>query len=73
MKLKLKLEGASRPYTPKDTDEVKCIVHHGVTTTWGALDAIQRLAVKEGIDTVSEHRCILVDQDCPSALLEDEP
>lgn len=54
----VKLEGQKKPYNPKDTDEVRCETHDFVTT-WGALDAIQRLAVEEGIDTVDEARCLL--------------
>lgn len=42
----------------KDDDEVVCKAH-GVKTTWGALDPIQRLAVEEGIDTVPELPCLL--------------
>ena len=54
----VRLEGQRKRYTPKDTDEVRCDVH-GVVTTWGALDGIQRLAVTEGIDTVPELQCLL--------------
>lgn len=54
----LKLEGRRKPYTPKDTDEVRCDVH-GIVTTWGELSPIQRLAVEEGLDTVPELACLL--------------
>jgi len=53
----IKVEGGKR-YTPKDTDEVKCL-EHNFTTTWGALDPIQQLAVQEGIDTLPDSECIL--------------
>jgi len=43
---------------PKDTDDVVCKTH-GVKTTWGVLDPIQRLAVENGIDTVLELPCLL--------------
>ena len=46
------------PYEPKDTDEVRCDVH-GVVTTWGALDAIQKLAVEECLDVSPELPCLL--------------
>ena len=45
-------------YTPKDTDKVKCDAH-GFVTTWGALDAIQQLAVSEGLDTATDLPCIM--------------
>lgn len=54
----VKLEGIKKPYNPKDTDEVRCETH-GVVTTWGALDAIQQLAVEEGLDTAADHPCLL--------------
>jgi hypothetical protein len=54
----VKLEGTCEPYTPKDTDEVKCEIH-GVVTTWGALNPIQQLAVEEGLDTLDNLPCIL--------------
>lgn len=54
----VKLVGRRRPYHPKDSDEVRCETH-GVVTTWGALDPIQRLAVEEGLDTAVDHDCIL--------------
>ena len=56
--MSIKLVGSKKPYTPKDADEVKCEAH-GIVTTWGALDPIQRLAVEEGIDTTDDLRCIL--------------
>jgi hypothetical protein len=49
----VKLVDRNKPYHPKDADEVKCEVH-GVVTTWGALDGIQRLALEEGLDTKPE-------------------
>lgn len=55
----VKLEGKRKPYTPKATDEVRCEAH-GVTTTWGELDPIQRLAVEEGIDTLDDLPCLLL-------------
>jgi hypothetical protein len=54
----VKLEGRSKRYAPKDADVVECHVH-GIETTWGALDAIQRLAVADGIDTCEGCPCIL--------------
>lgn len=45
-------------YAPKNADEVKCDVHN-LTTTWGALDGIQQLALSEGLDTGPEHECLL--------------
>ena len=43
---------------PKESSEVRCLVH-GVVTTWGALDAIQRLALEEGLDSAPELECLL--------------
>lgn len=54
----MKLHGKRQTYTPKDSDEVRCEAH-GVVTTWGTLDAIQRLAVEEGIDTTDDLNCLL--------------
>ncbi len=54
----VKLEGQRKTYDPKDTDEVRCEVH-GLVTTRGALDAIQRLAVEEGLDTTPDLACLL--------------
>lgn len=54
----MKLEGRRGNYRPKDTDEVVCN-SHGIVTTWGALDSIQRLALEEGLDTVDELPCLL--------------
>lgn len=54
----LRLEGRSRPYYPKDADEVRC-ESHGVVTTYGALSPIQRLALEEGLDTVDDLPCLL--------------
>lgn len=45
-------------YEPKDTDEVRCDAH-GIVTTWGALDAIQQLAVEEGLDASDDLPCLL--------------
>lgn len=53
----LKLEDGGR-YRPKNTDEVRCEAH-GVVTTYGALSAIQRLALEEGLDTVEGLPCLL--------------
>lgn len=55
--MKIKMADGTR-YTPKDTDEVKCDAHHFVTT-WGALDAIQKMAISEGLDTSDELPCIM--------------
>ena len=54
----VKLVGCDKPYHPKDTDEVKCEVH-GVVTTWGNLDSIQRMALEEGLDTKPGLPCLL--------------
>ena len=54
----IKLEGVKKPYEPKDTDEVRCETH-GVVTTWGALDPIQRVACEEGLDTTQDLPCLL--------------
>lgn len=54
----VKLVGRRKKYEPKDTDEVKCEVH-GIVTTWGDLDHLQRLAVEEGLDTVADSECLL--------------
>lgn len=56
--MSIKLVGQKKPYAPKDSDEVKCDAH-GVVTTWGALDSLQRLAVEEGLDTLDDMVCIL--------------
>lgn len=56
--MSVKLRGLKRRYNPKDSDEVRCD-EHGVVTTWGDLDALQRLAVEEGIDTFGDQTCIL--------------
>lgn len=55
--MRIKLE-TGKQRTPKDDDEVRCEVH-GTITTWGALDAIQQLAVAENIDTLAELKCLL--------------
>lgn len=55
----MKVEGRDEPFEPQDSDVIVCEVH-GVTTTWGQLDAIQRLAVEEGIDTEPGLTCLLV-------------
>lgn len=57
--MSVKLEGRKKRYDPKDTDEMRCEMH-GIVTTWGALNAIQKLAVEEGIDTRPELPCLLV-------------
>lgn len=57
MKDFLVLAGGKR-YTPKDSDEVRCDVH-GTVTTYGDLDPIQRLALSEGLDTISGLKCLL--------------
>jgi len=56
--MRIKLEGIKRPYTPKDGDEVRCETHN-VTTTWGALDPVQQLALSEGLDTTADLPCLL--------------
>ena len=58
MTVAIRLEGRRKPYVPKDTDEVRCEVH-GVVTTWGQLDGIQRLALEDGIDTDKDLPCLL--------------
>lgn len=55
----VRLEGIKKPYRPKDSDEVRCEVH-GVVTTWGALNPIQRLAVEDGLDTADDLPCLLL-------------
>lgn len=55
--MRLKMADGTR-YKPKDTDEVKCDAHRFVTT-WGALDAIQQLAISEGLDTSDDLPCIM--------------
>jgi len=54
----LKLAGSRKAFEPNSSMEVRCDTH-GVVTTWGALDAIQRLAVEEGIDTDDDLPCLL--------------
>ena len=54
--MKVTLEGGKK-YQPKPDDPVTC-EDHGVTVLWKDLDAIQKLAVSESIDTDS--RCILL-------------
>jgi len=41
-----------------DETEIKCDTH-GLVTTWGDLDDIQRLAVEEGIDVLDDMPCLL--------------
>ncbi len=53
----LKLEGGGQ-FVPKAESEIRCDVH-GIVTTWGELDAIQQLAVEEGIDTAEDLECLL--------------
>jgi len=48
------LEGGKR-YRPKDSDKVECL-DHGIVTTYGALDPIQRIALHAGLD--STDHCI---------------
>jgi len=57
----VKLKGLKIPYHPKDSDEIVCETH-GVTTTWGALTPIQRLAIEEGIDTTNDLPCVFSPQ-----------
>jgi hypothetical protein len=54
----VKLLGVKKPYAPKGSDEIRC-ESHGLVTTWGALDEIQRLAVAEGLDTTEDLPCLL--------------
>ena len=54
----IKLEGQTKPYRPKDSDEVRCETH-GTVTTWGALDAFQRMSLEEGLDTTADLKCLL--------------
>lgn len=58
----IKLVGLKRRYKPKDSDKVECEVH-GVVTTWGALNEIQRMALEEGLDTTADSRCLLTPDD----------
>lgn len=57
--MSIKLEGRRKAYAPKDADEIRCDIHNFVTV-WGKLNAIQRFAVEEGIDTVDDLPCLLV-------------
>jgi hypothetical protein len=57
---KLKLEGGGT-LVPKDSDPVLCETH-GFSTTWGDLNDIQKLAVRDGIDTKPEFECILAER-----------
>lgn len=57
--MSVKLKGRRGRYDPKDGDEVRCDTH-GVSTTWGQLDPIQRLAVEEGIDVTDDLPCLLL-------------
>ena len=59
MKIKIKLEGEKKRYTPKDSDPIHC-PSHNVTVTWGELDPIQQLAVSEGLDTLDDLPCIML-------------
>jgi hypothetical protein len=61
--MSIKLQGVKKRYEPKDSDEVKCEVH-GVVTTWGALDEIQRIALESGLDTVAGLPCLLKARKC---------
>lgn len=70
----VRLEGSSKPYCPRDSDEVRCDTH-GVVTTWGKLDAIQQLAVEEGLDTSPELECLLSpnrSSPCPPKLMDEQ-
>ena len=57
--MSVKLVGQKRRYHPKDSDEVKCLLHNCVTT-WGKLDSIQKLACEEGLDTTEDLPCLLL-------------
>lgn len=57
--MSIKLVGSKKRYIPKDTDVVECL-DHGVITTWGALDPIQRTAIESGLDTVKDLPCLLL-------------
>ena len=48
-------------YTPKPSDEVKCLVHN-VITTYGKLDPYQLLAFHAGLDTDESSRCLLTEE-----------
>lgn len=54
--MSVKLENGET-YEPKPDDPV-CCEEHGVTVKWGDLNAIQQLAVAEGLDV--DGRCILL-------------
>jgi hypothetical protein len=56
--MSIRLEGQKRPHKPKAADKVECRTH-GIVTTWGALNEIQRLAVEEGLDTAEDCQCLL--------------
>lgn len=56
--MSLRLEGVKEPYEPTPDDPVHCETHN-VTVQWRDLDAIQQLAVEEGLDTGPESTCIL--------------
>lgn len=43
---------------PKDSSVIECKTHD-IKTTYGALNAIQRLALEEGIDTTEDLECML--------------
>lgn len=45
--------------TPKAHHVVKCNTHN-ISITWGELDDIQRLAVKENICTVEDSKCLML-------------
>ncbi len=53
----IKLEDG-KLFRPKPHHTVECHVH-GVKTTYGALDPIQRLALSEGLDTDEFSECLL--------------
>jgi hypothetical protein len=54
----IRLQGMKKLYHPKDSDEV-CCETHGIVTTWGELDSLQRLACEEGLDTSEDLPCLL--------------
>ncbi len=49
------LEGGKK-YRPKDSDKVECL-DHGVVTTYGDLNPIQRIAFHAGLDATDT--CLL--------------
>lgn len=53
----VKLENGSR-LRLKAEHEVKCEIH-GITTTWGELDGLQRACVIDGLDVDETLECLL--------------